>query len=107
MSKYHDGLHMEHAREHEIKCPFTQSELKLIAVDQTSESVVQTRYRRLRPDDLSFRLPTTASVGTLCILEFKRMSDVTDQYLIRARSRTEDQYVSLNRTLGVTLQYQG
>ena len=61
----------------------------------------------LRPDGLAFRLPTETKAGTLCILEFKRMSDVTDQYLIRARSRAEDQYASLKRALGATLQHQG
>ena len=52
-------------RELEIKCPFTQSELKLIASDQTSESVTQTRFWRLRPDDLVFRLSTETKGGTL------------------------------------------
>ena len=42
------------AREREIKRPFTQSELKLIAAGQTSESVAQTRFWRLRPDVLLF-----------------------------------------------------
>ena len=78
-------------RELEIKCPFTQSELKLIASDQTSESVTQTRFWRLRPDVLVFRLPTETKTGTLSILDNKNMSDVTDQYLIRVRSRVEDQ----------------
>ena len=78
-------------RELEIKCPFTQSELKLIASDQTSESVTQTRFWRLRPDVPVFRLPTETKTGTLCILDNKNMSDVTDQYLIRVRSRVEDQ----------------
>ena len=94
------------ARDRETKRPFTQSELKLIAAGQTRKSVAQTRFWRLRPDDLAFRLPTKTSAGTLCILEFKRMSDVTDQYLTRSRSRTEDQYVSLKQTLGEALQYQ-
>ena len=35
------------------------------------------------------------------------MSDVTVQYLIRARSRAENQYASLRRALGSTLQHQG
>ncbi len=35
-----------------------------------------------------------------------KKNDVTDQYLTRARSRVEDQYVSLSRTLGVTLHHQ-
>ena len=95
------------ARELESKHPFTQSDLKLIVADQTSESVTQARFWRLRPDVLAFRLTTKAKAGTLCILEFKRMSDVTDQYLTRARSRVENQYVSLKRALGVTLHHQG
>jgi hypothetical protein len=33
--------------------------------------------------------------GVFCILEFKHMSDVTDQYLLRARLRAENQYESL------------
>ena len=61
----------------------------------------------MRPDDLAFRLPTKVSVGTLYILEFKHMSDVTDQYFTRARSRVENQYESLKRVLGVTIQHQG
>ena len=89
------------------QCPFTQSELKLIVADQTSESVTQTRFWRLRPDGLAFRLSTETKEGTLCILEFNRISDVKDQYLIRTRSREEDQYVSLRRSLGATLQHQG
>ena len=95
------------AREREIKRPFTQSERKLIASVQTSESVTQTRFWRLRPDGLVFRLSTKTKSGILCILEFKRMSDVTDQYLIRVHSRAENQYVSLKRALGVTLHHQG
>ena len=35
------------------------------------------------------------------------MSDVTDQYLLRARSRAENQYESLRRALGVMLRRQG
>ena len=45
--------------------------------------------------------------GAFFILEFKRMSDVTDQYLIRGRSRVKNQYESLRRVLGATLQHQG
>ena len=35
------------------------------------------------------------------------MSDVTDQYLLRARFRTVNQYESLRRSLGIVLQRQG
>ncbi len=67
-------------RERETKSPFTQSELKIIAVGQSRESVAQKRFWRLRPDGLEFRLTTKTKTGTLCILEFKRMSDVTIHY---------------------------
>ena len=67
---------------------------------QIRESVVQTRLWSLRPDGLAFRLSTKTKAGMFCILEFKRMSDGTDQYLIRARSRAENQYASLRRALG-------
>ena len=32
--------------------------------------------------------------GVSCILEYKLMSDVMDQYLLRARLKVENQYVS-------------
>ena len=35
------------------------------------------------------------------------MSDVADQCLLRARFRAENQYESLRRALGITLQHQG
>jgi hypothetical protein len=50
---------------------------------------------------------TETKSGTFCILEFKWMSDVIDQYLIRVRFQAENQYESLWRTLGGTLQHQG
>ena len=64
------------------------------------------RFWRMRPDDIVFRPSTKTKAGVVCILEFKLMSDVTDQYLLRARSRAENQYESLRRALGVTLQHQ-
>jgi len=35
------------------------------------------------------------------------MSDITKEYLLRARSRAENQYGSLRRALGIVLQHQG
>ena len=60
----------------------------------------------MRPDGIAFRLPNETKAGVFCILEFKRMSDVTDQYLLRARFRAENQYESLRRALGITLHRQ-
>ena len=50
-------------REREMGYPFTQSQLKLIESDQRGESVEQTRFWRLRPADLVFRLPTKTKTG--------------------------------------------
>jgi hypothetical protein len=65
------------------------------------------RFWQMRPDDISFRMPTKTKSGVFCILDFQRMSDVTDQYLLRARQVTEDQYDSLRIALSNTLQRQG
>jgi hypothetical protein len=74
---------------------------------QKRETIAQIRFWRLRPDGIAFRPPTETKAAIFCILEFKRMSDVTDQYLTRTRSRAENQYESLWRALGETLQHQG
>ena len=90
----------------EINRPLTQAESKLALEDLNKETITQTRFWRLRPDDIAF-CPTTESKEVIfCILEFKRMSDITDQYLIRTRPRPENQYVSLRRDLGETIQSQ-
>jgi hypothetical protein len=39
-----------------------------------------------RPDGLAIKMPTSETVGEFVLLEFKRMSDVTDQYVTRARN---------------------
>jgi len=45
--------------------------------------------------------------GVFCILEHKRMSDVCDGYLIRAKREAEDQYASLRSALSVAIQREG
>ena len=55
----------------------------------------------------AFRMPTKTKSGVFGIIKFKRMSDVTDQYLLRARQVAEDQYDSIIITLRNTLQHQG
>ncbi len=55
-----------------------------------------------------FRPPTKTKSGVFCILEFKLMSDVTDQHLGRSRQKvTEDQYDSLRSDLSKTIEHQG
>ena len=94
-------------RQREINRSLTQTESKLIREGQNKETISQSRFWRIRPDVIVFCPSTETKVGIFYILEFKRMSDVTDQYLIRVRSRVVNQYESLRRTLGETLQRQG
>ena len=95
------------ARVREIDRPFTQAERRLREAGQSVESIAEERFWRLRPDGIAFRPQTKSKAGTFCILEFKRMSDCTDQYLTRARTKANNQYESLRRALRDTLQYQG
>ena len=39
-----------------------------------------------RSDGLAIKMPTSEKLGEFVILEFKRMSDVTDQYVTRSNS---------------------
>ncbi len=39
--------------------------------------------------------PIGNQAGVFCILDYKRLLDITDQYLIRAKSTAENQYASL------------
>ena len=59
-----------------------EEEIQQIQKGQSRESIGRNRFCRMRPD-ISFRLPTETKVGVFYILEFKRMSDVTDKYLVK------------------------
>ena len=64
------------------------------------ETVAENRFCRMRPDGIVV-LPTIGNnSGVFFILEYKRMSDVTDQHLRRSRLKVENQYVSLRSTRG-------
>ena len=52
-------------------------------------------------------MPTKTRTGTVCLLEFKRMSDVTSHYEVNAKHVAETQYVSLRSALVITVQRQG
>jgi hypothetical protein len=47
----------------------------------------------------------TKKTGVICPLEFKRMSDVTSHYIVRAKHVREAQYVSLRSVLVITTQH--
>jgi hypothetical protein len=74
---------------------------------QSRETVAQSRFWRMRPDGIAVLPPIWNKAGVFCILEYKRMSDVTDQYLLRARLMAENQYVSLRSALSDAIRRQG
>ncbi len=60
----------------------------------------------MRPDGIAVLPPVGNKAGIFCILEHKRMSDVCERYLTRAKRTTEDQYVSLRSAIRVVIQRQ-
>ena len=52
-------------------------------------------------------MPTNTKAGVICLLEFKRMSDVTSHYVVNAKSVAEAQYAPLRSALAMTMQCQG
>jgi hypothetical protein len=60
----------------------------------------------MRPDGISVLPPVGNTTGTFCILEHKRMSDVFERYLVRAKSTTENQYVSLRSAISTVIECQ-
>ena len=52
-------------------------------------------------------MPTKTKAGVICLLEFKRISDVTSHYIVRAKHEAEAQYASLRSALAITMQRQG
>ncbi len=73
----------------------------------TKETIVLDRLWNKRPDGFAIKMPTDTKSGELVILEFKRMSCVTDQCVKRARNVPEAQYVSIKSVLQQTLGLQG
>ena len=62
----------------------------------------------LRDDTLYVSvIPTETKLGEFVILEFKRMSDVTDQYVTWTKRVTENQYVFIISSLNNTIRPQG
>jgi hypothetical protein len=79
------------------------------------ETIAKDRFCRMRPDGIAVlhpsRIQNTTPVGNkavvFCILEYTRMSDVTDQYLLRVKSTAENQYASLQSALNDEIHRQG
>ena len=75
-----------------MKRPLTQAEHKRLEEDNVSrEYIVEERLWNKRPDGIGQKRPTQTKSGSFIILEFKSMSDVTKQYIVRARQTAEEQ----------------
>ena len=93
----------EQARHH----PLTEAEENKHKAGTTKETIVLDRLWNKRPDGFAIKMPTDSKAGELVILEFKRMSCVTDQYVKRARNAAEAQYAFIKSALQQTLGPQG
>ncbi len=73
----------------------------------TEETIVLNSIWNKRPDGFALKESTDTKGGELVILEFKRMSCVTDQYVKRAKHVAETQYAPLKSDLQKTFGLQG
>jgi hypothetical protein len=80
--------------------PLTRSEMMRRQQGISYEQIVEDRLWNKRPDGIAFRMPTNTKSGVICLLEFKRMSDVTSHYAV-------SQYESLRLALGKVMQHSG
>jgi hypothetical protein len=85
----------------------TEAEERKHKADTPKEKIVIDRLWNKRPDGIAIKMPTKTKAGKLVILEFKRMSCLTDQYVRRARNVAETQYVSIKSALEQKLGPQG
>ncbi len=86
--------------------PLTPVENKRIKEGIPRETVMKESFWRMWPDGIAVLPPVGNTDGTFCILEHKRMSDVCEQYLVRAKSTAENQYASLRSALSTVIQRQ-
>jgi len=92
-----------HARDRELKRPLSETEEQKIQEGQSREAIAMERFWRLRPDGIAVLPPVGNKAGVFCILEHKRMSDVCDQYVVRAKREAEDQYASFRKAISATI----
>jgi hypothetical protein len=87
--------------------PLTRAEMTRRQQGISHEQIAEDRLWNKRPDGISFKIPTDTESGVICLLEFKRMSDVTSHYIVRARSVAMTQYESLRSALGKVMPRSG
>ena len=94
------------AREREMTRPLTPAEEKKRRDGVPHEKIAQDRLWNKRPDCIAFKIPTKTKSGVICLMEFKRMSDATNRYVVRAKCVAEEQYASFRSALSRTMQRQ-
>jgi hypothetical protein len=94
-------------RDAELRRPLTQVEEMRRKTGIPHEQIAHDRLWNKRPDGIVFKMPTKTKAGVICLLEFKRMSNVTNHYIVRAKRAAETQYASLRSALVITMQRQG
>ena len=91
----------------EMKRRMTVGEEERYKADTPRETITEGRIWNKRPDGLAIKMSTSEKLGAFVTLEFKRMSDVTDRYVKRAKRVAIAQYVSIKSALEQTLDRQG
>ena len=87
------------ARDSELQRPLTRAETVRRQQGISHEQIAEDRLWNKRPDGIAFKMPPDTKSGVICLLEFKRMSDVTSHYIVRARSVAMAQYERESRVL--------
>jgi hypothetical protein len=95
------------ARTREMDRSLTQGEARRVTEGQSKEAIAKERFWRMRPDGIAVLPPAGNKADVFCILEYKRMSDVCDRYLLRVKSTAENQYASLRSAISEAIHRQG
>ena len=89
-------------RDTELRRPLTKEEEMRRKTGIPHEQIAHDRFWNKRPDGIAFKIPTKTKTGVICLLEFKRKSDVTSHHIVRAKRVAEAQYAS---QIGVSHNY--
>ena len=87
------------AQTQDLTLPLTLTEERMRTEGVSRVKIEDVRMSRKSPDGISIKIVTEtgtkSETGELCILESKRMTEVTDHYTVRAKQVPENQYVSI------------
>ena len=71
----------------------------------STRKITPDRLWNKRPDDITFKMPTKTKSGVIWLMEFRRMSDITNRYVIRTKCVVEGQYTSFRSDLKKNLEF--